>query len=62
MSSCYISILMLKLMTCIQHNHKVVLTQEIKIHVRIDLCYGHIKKKAIIRYANLRVMITKTFL
>ena len=45
MSSCYISILMLKLMTCIQHNHKVVLTQEIKIHARIDLCYGHIKKK-----------------
>ena len=47
----------------LNHNiHKVVLTQEIKIHVRIDLCYGHIKKKAIIRYANLRVMITKTFL
>ena len=29
----------------LQHNHvyKVVLTQEIKIHVRIDLYYGHIK-------------------
>ena len=25
------------------HVYKVVLTQEIKIHVRIDLYYGHIK-------------------
>ena len=35
----------------LQHNHvyKVVLTQEIKIHVRIDLYYGHIKIYAIIR-------------
>ena len=28
----------------LNHNiYKVVLTQEIKIHVRIDLNYGHIK-------------------
>ena len=28
----------------LKHNiYKVVLTQEIKIHVRIDLYYGHIK-------------------